>query len=130
MPRFHILPPSLIASYISFASLAFSDLPSSTSIKVNDIYEEIDRFDFTEDEKITLYAFFINNPDKKGETEKVFTCLRDKGKVGLLRKLLTSGMFSHFFPRFYIYRILTYSCAFLSCFLSSNPPKKNTFALS
>ena len=99
-----------------------------------DVYDEVNRLsDILDDKKLTgkevadLFMYF-NNTEKLPSVEKALTKSKnDKVKLTYLRNLLTSGMSQN---RKCVctrqqYRILTYSCAFLSCFLSSNPPKKH-----
>jgi hypothetical protein len=93
-----------------------------------DIYDEIKRLGFTNEEEVTLYAFFISNSDKKDETEKNFTCLQDKEKIDLLKKLITSCMFSHLLSVLLFNHIIPNTYMFLCfsfCFLLANLHKKH-----
>ncbi|CAB4395469.1 unnamed protein product [Rhizophagus irregularis] len=60
---------------------------ASTS-KVNDIYQEIYRLKFPKEERSILCTFFINNLDKKDETEKAIIHFEDEVKIDILRNLL------------------------------------------
>jgi hypothetical protein len=55
------------------------------------VYEAIKALGFTKEEKDALRAFFINNPDKKTEAEKLLPTLEDEEVVGCLKNLLKPG---------------------------------------
>ncbi|RGB29297.1 hypothetical protein C1646_672570 [Rhizophagus diaphanus] len=81
---------------------------------------EIKRLGFVSDEKISLFAYFTGN--EKNQTDALSLlgdCDNDEEKCNYLRSLISPpASYSPIIPN-------TYSCAFLSCFLSSNPPKKH-----
>ncbi|CAG8611300.1 6693_t:CDS:2, partial [Ambispora gerdemannii] len=52
---------------------------------------EISRFDFTEEEKASIFSYFIDQPDKISITLTGLSRFKDEGKVSLFKKCLTSA---------------------------------------
>ncbi|CAG8764448.1 10904_t:CDS:1, partial [Ambispora leptoticha] len=55
---------------------------------MSNVYEAIKSLNFTIEERTALRTFFINNPEKKAETELILPTCNDEEVVALLKGLL------------------------------------------
>ncbi|CAG8593974.1 9675_t:CDS:2, partial [Acaulospora colombiana] len=59
---------------------------------MSNVYEAIKSLNFTIEERTALRTFFINNPEKKAETELILPTCNDEEVVALLKGLLKPGL--------------------------------------